>query len=147
MAMAIWIIYVEVNQIFPEQSLGEKLYHSKPRGSNMPLDVAEDACAPATRTRRADRREGGNKFVVEGNGCSDLLQKEGIHDLRKTFSRGDGRKETILYLLRYLLLYSWLELIKSISFGQLLGSTRIHQIIRRCRLTFIRMRLTWIEGS
>ena len=123
--MAIWVIYVEVNQTFPKQNLGEKVYHSKPRRSNTPLDVAENARACAIGTRRADGREGGDIFVVEGNGCSGLLQKEGIHNLRETLNRRGGRKGTIIYLLRYLLLNSWIGLIKSISSSQLLG-TKIH---------------------
>ena len=71
--MAIWIIYIEVNQKCPKWSLGEKLYHSKPRCSDAPLDGAEDARGVAIRTQRADRRKEGNISVVEGNGCSCLL--------------------------------------------------------------------------
>ena len=68
-------------------------YHSKPSRRNRQLDVAEDACALAIGTRRADMLEGGDILVIEGSGCRGLSQKKGIHHLRKTFrGRGGGKK-------------------------------------------------------
>ena len=88
MAIAIWIICIEVNPGYPKQSFEEKLYRSsgKPRRSNTPLDIAEDARASTIRMRQADRQEGGDMSVVEGNGCTGLFQKKGIYHLKKTFS-------------------------------------------------------------
>ena len=91
--MAVWIIYIKVNRGCSKQNLGEKFYHSKPRRSNTPLDVAaRGACALAIGTRRVDKREGGDIFVVEGSGCGGLSQKKVIHHLRKMFSRRGGKK-------------------------------------------------------
>ena len=52
----------------------------------MPLSDAEDTWVLATGMQRAKWARG-DICVIEGKGCCSLLNKEGVHHLRDTFSQ------------------------------------------------------------